>query len=66
MPARESCLTKEQTQKAWDMEFSGDTRLKAAIKYNVSIRTLERCYKRYGFGSPTQARVKCRDFNKKL
>lgn len=48
------CLSEEMTKKAWELERSGQSRVKVAMSFYVSEKTLQRLYKAYGLGCPKQ------------
>lgn len=51
------CLSKEETIRGWKYEhIDGLTRVVAALKLNVSEKTLYRMYKRYGLPSPKRGK----------
>lgn len=46
------CLSKEQVLKAWMLERKGAKRVKVAMMFFVSERTLSRLYHAYNLPSP--------------
>ena len=53
------CLSEQTTRRAWELEKAGQSRIKIAMQFYVSERTLQRLYKYYGLGSPKrQKKVK--------
>ena len=45
-------LSRQEVKEAWEIEKQGKTREEAAEQLYVSVRTLHRLYRRYGFPSP--------------
>ena len=46
------CLSREQTEKAWNKQKSGTSCVAVAIAFNVDVSTLYRSYHHYGFQPP--------------
>ena len=46
------CLSREQTEKAWNKQKNGTSCVAVAIAFNVDFSTLYRSYQHYGFQPP--------------
>ena len=46
------CMTKEQTEKAWNMHKNGKSHIQVALEFHIDVATLYRSYQHYGFQPP--------------
>ena len=45
-------MTKEQTEKAYNMHKNGKSHIQVALEFHIDVATLYRSYQHYGFQPP--------------